>query len=404
MKKLIPILLLFLSTYAYSQNELCDGERFIDDVFLETTVTAGIKYGENTEINGTFKELFLDVYEPLDDPAESRPLIMVAFGGSFISGAKEDVAALCESFARKGYVAVAIDYRLYDGPLFPVPNAIQMQEVVIKAVSDMKGAIRYMKHDAATNNIFKIDPSMVFTSGISAGSIAACHAAVLDSTDIFDENLQAIIEANGGIEGNTNDLVYDTEVQGYVNYSGGLADASWIDENDPPFHSVHDEFDPIVPYGEGYASVFGIDIIYMEGAKIMHEIANELGVSNKLRTFEGSEEHVGYFFSTEEITASVINESAQFLSNIICGTPSATEENALVNATIFPNPASDVLTIGKNGEFYDVNVYNTFGQRTISKNNTRQIDVSNLPIGTYNIQVTNPVNNQQITQVISIVR
>jgi para-nitrobenzyl esterase len=404
MKKIIPILLLFITSYAYTQNESCDGTRFIDDVFSEVTSTKGLKYGENTEIFGTFRELFLDVYEPANDVAENRPAIIVAFGGSFIQGTREDVAFLCEAFARKGYVAVAIDYRLFDGALFPPPSGIEMTEVVIKAVSDMKGAIRYMRQDAAADNNFRIDPNMIFTSGISAGAIAACHTAVLDSTDIFEEDLQAIIDANGGIEGTTNDLDFSSEVQGYVNYSGGLADASWMDENDPPFHSVHDEFDGTVPYGEGFASVFGIDIIYMEGSLILKETGDSLGIVNKLNTIESSPIHVSYF-AIPTNAAAVINESAQFLSNIICDTPSAISEEQIISEVIFPNPANDIITIGNiENQLFDVNIYNTFGQRVISKLNTKQVDVSELRSGNYGVQIVDPTTRKQNTQIITIVK
>lgn len=404
MKKIIPILLLFITSYAYTQNESCDGARFIDDVFSEVTSTKGLKYGENTEIFGTFRELFLDVYEPANDVAENRPAIIVAFGGSFIQGTREDVAFLCEAFARKGYVAVAIDYRLFDGALFPPPSGIEMTEVVIKAVSDMKGAIRYMRQDAAADNNFRIDPNMIFTSGISAGAIAACHTAVLDSTDIFEEDLQAIIDANGGIEGTTNDLDFSSEVQGYVNYSGGLADASWMDENDPPFHSVHDEFDGTVPYGEGFASVFGIDIIYMEGSLILKETGDSLGIVNKLNTIESSPIHVSYF-AIPTNAAAVINESAQFLSNIICDTPSAISEEQIISEVIFPNPANDIITIGNiENQLFDVNIYNTFGQRVISKLNTKQVDVSELRSGNYGVQIVDPTTRKQNTQIITIVK
>ncbi len=373
-------------------------------MFSEVTSTKGLKYGENTEIFGTFRELFLDVYEPANDVAENRPAIIVAFGGSFIQGTREDVAFLCEAFARKGYVAVAIDYRLFDGALFPPPSGIEMTEVVIKAVSDMKGAIRYMRQDAAADNNFRIDPNMIFTSGISAGAIAACHTAVLDSTDIFEEDLQAIIDANGGIEGTTNDLDFSSEVQGYVNYSGGLADASWMDENDPPFHSVHDEFDGTVPYGEGFASVFGIDIIYMEGSLILKETGDSLGIVNKLNTIESSPIHVSYF-AIPTNAAAVINESAQFLSNIICDTPSAISEEQIISEVIFPNPANDIITIGNiENQLFDVNIYNTFGQRVISKLNTKQVDVSELRSGNYGVQIVDPTTRKQNTQIITIVK
>ena len=82
-------------------------------------------------------------------------------------------------------MAVSIDYRLFDVPLFPPPSAIQMQEVIIKSASDMKGVIRHIRQDAATDNNFRIDPNMIFTSGISARAIAASYTAALDSTDIY---------------------------------------------------------------------------------------------------------------------------------------------------------------------------------------------------------------------------
>ncbi len=404
MKNLFSCILLLFSVSLVSQNESCDGVRYIDDVFTEVTSTTGLKYGENSEIFGTFRELFLDVYEPTGDVADNRPVVIFAFGGSYIQGERDDVAFLCESFARKGYVAVTIDYRLFDGPLFPPPNDIQMTEVVIKSVGDMKAAIRYLRQDADTGNTFRIDPNMIIVGGISAGSITACHTAVLDSTDVFPENIQVIIDAEGGLEGSTNDLEYSSEVQGYINYSGGLADASWIDENDPPFYSVHDEFDDTVPYGEGFASVFGIDIIYMEGSKILQETADSLDIDNQLKTIEDSPIHVSYFAIPTNAGA-VINESAQFVSNIICESPNAINEQQVISQIIFPNPASEMIYIDSNeGNLYTVHIYNTWGQRVLSEANTNQINISSLSIGNYSVQVIDPSTNEQNSQMISIIR
>ena len=404
MKKLIPYLLILITGCVYGQNESCDGIRFIDDIFSDVVSTKGLKYGENTEIFGTFRELFLDVYEPAGDNMNNRPVVLFAFGGSFIQGERDDVAFLCEAFARKGYVAVTIDYRLFDGPLFPPPSAVQMQEVVIKSVGDMKAAIRYLRQDADNGNTFNIDPEMIILGGISAGGITACHTAVLDSTDVFEDDIQAIIDAEGGIEGSTNDLDYSSSVQGYINYSGGLADASWMDENDPPFYSVHDEFDGTVPYGEGFASVFGIDIIYMEGSKILQETGDSLGIVNQLKTIESSPIHVSYFAISTN-AAAVINESAAFVSNIICETPNSINEQKLRSEVIFPNPASNFITIGhEQHKMYNVNIFNSIGQRVLSKVNTNQIDVSNLENGNYGIQFINPISNKQETQIISIVK
>jgi len=397
-KGIIIILFLTFSVQIIGQNEACDGNRFRDDVFTEIVVTKDIKYGENTEIYGTFKELFFDVYEPANDDVENRPVIIVAFGGSFIQGTKEDVAFLCEAYARKGYVAVSIDYRLFDGELFPPPSAIEMQEVVVKAVSDMKAVIRFLRHDADNGNTYKIDPNMIFTSGISAGAIAACHTAVLDSTDMFDEGLQLIIDENGGIEGTTNDLDYSSEVQGYLNFSGGLADASFMDENDPPFYSVHDEFDGTVPYGEGFASVFGIDIIYMEGSQILAHTGDSLGITNKLKTIEFSPIHVSYF-AIPTNAAVVIDESARFISNIVCETPNSISEEDLASMSIYPNPTNGLINIeGTESQLFDINVYNYLGQRTLSFFGQNQIDLTSLINGNYLLQIVDKISGEQQTR------
>ena len=96
------------------------------------------------------------------------------------------------------------------------------------------------------------------------------------------------MEANGGIEGNSSDnFEYSSEVQGLVNFSGGLNDSGWIDENDPPFVSVHDDMDGVVPYGSDFAKIFGIPIIYMEGSGKCHEVGDSLGIVNQLKTVQG---------------------------------------------------------------------------------------------------------------------
>ena len=62
---------------------------------------------------------------------------------------------MCEYFARRGYVAASIDYRLYDGVLFPTPDSLVMADEMLKAVSDMKAAVRFFREDADQSNIYK---------------------------------------------------------------------------------------------------------------------------------------------------------------------------------------------------------------------------------------------------------
>lgn len=384
------LLLLIAISFSYitqAQFNGCDGSRYIDDVFTEIKVTQGLKYGEGTTLFDNFQELYLDVYEPEGDGLVRRPVIILAFGGSFISGKREDLEFLCEAYARKGYVAVTIDYRLFDGPLLPLPSADQLKNVVIKTVSDMKAAIRYMRQDADTDNIFRIDPDLVFIGGISAGSITAFHTAVIDSDDDIAPDIIEILENNGGIEGNTSDnYEYSSEVQGLVNFSGGLNDAGWIDENDPPFISIHDDMDGVVPYAGGFAKVFGFPIIYMEGSGRCHEVGDSLGVENQLKTIENSEEHVGYFSTLESIEEN-IHYTASFVAEIVCASgPTHTQDltHSLESIQAYPNPSNGIISFSEtNNKNLRVDLFNTMGQKLNSFSNPGTIDLSNNANGIY---------------------
>jgi dienelactone hydrolase len=64
----------------------------------------------------------MDVYEPSGDTASVRPLVLVLHTGSFLpavmngqpTGGRKDsaVVEMCTRFAKKGYVAAAVSYRL----------------------------------------------------------------------------------------------------------------------------------------------------------------------------------------------------------------------------------------------------------------------------------------------------
>ena len=73
---------------------------------------------------GRLRALRLDRYAPADDAGAPRPVAVLAFGGAFHRGSKEDdafetpaarntaVAHYCHLLAQRGFVACSIDYRL----------------------------------------------------------------------------------------------------------------------------------------------------------------------------------------------------------------------------------------------------------------------------------------------------
>jgi para-nitrobenzyl esterase len=376
MQKLIFTLSLLIGMVgsAFAQNHVtCDGSRYVNPSFATVDTTLNILYGNNTTFGGVNQDLYLDIYEPAGDVAVMRPAIILAFGGSFIGGARQDVEDLCRYYAHHGYVAVAIDYRLYDGALFPLPSAVTMTDVVIKAVGDMKASIRFLREDAATTNTYRIDPDMIFIGGISAGGIAASHAATIDSTDNIAASELTAINNNGGFEGNssTNVGLYSSEAQGLVNFSGALRDANYIDANDPPLFSAHDDGDATVPYNGGNAQVFGFPIIYVEGSGLMHPIADAAGVINFLITIPNSTGHVSYLGNTQW-EDSVLTSSTMFLhDNVICPVVSniSQVESEELAATFYPNPSAIdmVVQFEELPSAYTIAIYDNMGRQVFQE-------------------------------------
>ena len=142
MKKTLFILLALLTfQLSFSQAPGCNGSRYIDTTFLDYSAVRDIQFGSNTTIGGNNKNLFMDIFKPKDDPEINRPLIILAFGGSFISGSKEDLDDMAIGFAQRGYVVSSIDYRLYDKLAF-IDSALLI-DVVVKGMGDMKAAIKF---------------------------------------------------------------------------------------------------------------------------------------------------------------------------------------------------------------------------------------------------------------------
>jgi acetyl esterase/lipase len=118
-------LLLLSCVFLFATNQIVAQQRYLDEVFTNVTMTSGITYGQNYSIltgTPTLIDLKLDVYEPTGDTVSMRPLIIYLHTGSFLpilfnktpTGSRQDSATMemCKQFARRGYVAVSIDYRL----------------------------------------------------------------------------------------------------------------------------------------------------------------------------------------------------------------------------------------------------------------------------------------------------
>lgn len=271
-----------------SKELICESKRYEFPLFTEVDVTT-VKYGSNTNTSGVNQELFMDVYTPKSDTLSKRPAIVLAFGGSFIAGDRKQLSALATELAKLGYVAACIDYRLLSFTQWPI-DSVKGFDIAIKAAGDMKAAIRHLRKDAATVNLHKIDPDLIFAGGVSAGAITALQAAYFDAGDNTEAHVKAAIEKNGGIEGNSGDaenLKYSSKVQGVINLSGAIYRPYFIDAGEPPVISFHGDADAVVPYGYDFAKPLGIPIIPLYGSSEVNKRATTVNVRSTLVTVKG---------------------------------------------------------------------------------------------------------------------
>ncbi|MGB1031619.1 MAG: T9SS type A sorting domain-containing protein [Flavobacteriales bacterium] len=392
--------------FTFAMSAQCENGRYLNLVFDEVSETENISYGANTQWDGTAADLLLDVYQPVGDTETARPLVIFAHGGSFVGGSKdgEDVIYLAEDFAKMGFVTASINYRL--GTPTTTELEIPMKQAVIRGYHDMKAAIRWFRKNAAEDgNTYAIDPDKIFIAGVSAGGFITTHVAYMDEIEEIPAEIDQTLEGlGGGLDGESGNAGYSSEVLGVINIAGALGETDWIQAGDEPILSFHGTGDNTVPYGEAMLQIFGlIDIDIVFGSSAIHERAEEVGLTNCFEThwLQGHVPHVSnaLFYDT---TRSIMSN---FLGHFVCPdvaldceyrelTVDITEELASdMSLNFFPNPSND-----------EINITNPFQGRSsleviamngqliktvVLENESTNVDVSDLASGLYLLRLTN---------------
>jgi dienelactone hydrolase len=423
MKKITFFLSCLIAGSIWAQSPCATG-RYATDVFANFTTNSDISYGLNNSYTGASTTLKMDVYQPNGDTETNRPLLIFVHGGSFIGGSKTDgdMVAMCQRFAKKGYVTASIDYRLGFFP-FDSANAVK---AVVRATQDLRAAIRFFYKDKQTTNTYKIDTNHIFIGGSSAGAITALHVGYLnEECEISDYLSSSTITQLGGLEGASGNPGYSTTVHGILNGCGALARYSWLEAGNVPVASVHGTNDGTVKYNRGIVNP-GVPLMYLDGSRMIHERACAVGVENQFYTFSGAP-HVPYAGSVAYMDTTVNffrdflikqlgctdailqpeNAPAQavslYLINYCDGTPvnevctaSGISEENIFNALIYPNPATSLVHIIPNVEGkYSVDLIDNTGRVLLSKtieNDICKLDLNDINAGNYFVRVTSGKN------------
>lgn len=185
--------------------------------------------------------LEMDLYYPIDDHADSRPLLLLIHGGAFFNGDKETEGLVrwAQHFASLGYVVSSINYRI---GFRPTPN--EVERAGYRAVQDANAAVRFLlKADSLS-----IDPRLVFVAGTSAGAITALNLAYMMDKDRPEITRGGLVGDEGRIDAIVPPDSGRVSVRAVGNLWGAVNDTAMLFNRRIPVISFHSENDPIVPY------------------------------------------------------------------------------------------------------------------------------------------------------------
>jgi acetyl esterase/lipase len=303
--------------------------RYVDDVFSGVTKTANIEYDSNRSVNILYGvvqgqlpiitgKLMCDIYQPEGDSIEKRPLIIVASTGSFLpaivnqqaTGNKDDsaIVELCTRFAKKGYVAVALNYRVGWNPQETVSEVAteQLLKATYRALQDVRNCIRYMRVNATE---YGVDTSKIVVGGQGTGGYIALAFGTVDRRAEIEENIKFLrggdlspmvsVDTLGDWNGlggvalpaypfyfnYSGDSAVSGDAHMIFNYGGAMGDSAWLEASSLPMVGMHVTTDIFAPYHSGNVVVPGTNRTVIPNASGAGDViprANALGVNDKI--------------------------------------------------------------------------------------------------------------------------
>lgn len=242
--------------------------RFRDLVFDDISISRNGYYNQDVPAGVKKKSYKFDLYQPKDDTARLRPVIIWLHGGGFKLGNKKSrgVPGWSKRFAKRGFVCVAINYRKSKKkPLSEFPDLV---EGCYDAITDLKLAVDFLKEK---QQLYRIDTTRIILGGNSAGGMIALQAVYSSPADLFKY-------ISPGDTGTKKGTLFFEAIPAVINFWGGIFDTSWLKHASVPIVSVHGAKDNIVPYKQ--------EDTPLSGSYLVHQKAGELNIPNRLKTYE----------------------------------------------------------------------------------------------------------------------
>ncbi len=137
------------------------------------------------------RELHLDIFYPAQKRKNGYSGVMLIHGGGWRSGSKEMEVPMAQQLAGKGYVAVAVEYRLSPEAQYPA------------GIHDLKAAIRWLRAHASE---YGLDTTQIAAYGCSSGAQMASFLGTTNGMAQFEgaegypehsSSVQAVLNIDG---------------------------------------------------------------------------------------------------------------------------------------------------------------------------------------------------------------
>ncbi len=306
----------------FANAEIKAQQRYVHDIFTSVVKRSNVEYDSNRTVNILYGQIpgmqpiitqkyYCDVYMPAADGNTKRPTIIVAGTGSYLptiinnqtTGSKDDssIVELCTRFAKKGYTAVAMNYRQGWNPQTTVQATAteQLIQATYRAIQDMRNCVRFMRLNADT---FGVDTSKFIVGGQGTGGYVVYGMATVDRRAEIESNLKFLRgdatpmvnmdtlgdwNGSGGISyfNYAGEAGVSGDIDMMFNYGGAMGDLAWLEAGGIPMVSLHAITDPFAPFGTGNVVVptTGVTVIpNAAGGGSVIPKANTVGVNNKL--------------------------------------------------------------------------------------------------------------------------
>ena len=246
-----------------------DRQPYKDMLYDSADIRYDLNYAPDTVKRASLKNYAFDLYTPHGNDLQHRPLIIWMHGGGFVFGSRKDenIRLWCETFARRGYVCAAIDYRL--GKTRSLFSLSKLVANAYPAILDARQAVRYFREHAVS---LGIDPERIILAGNSAGAMMALQTAFSNNKELADSlRIQNPVRFGGAEEG-------ATAVAAVINFWGGIYNINWLKNSPAAVINVFGSSDKIVRPGYAKGTY---------GGKAIYEKLTSLKRPGDVKVFEG---------------------------------------------------------------------------------------------------------------------